>query len=56
MEVFGIIGMSFGTFGLIAFVQGAQVAKELAELKKELRASGYLKDSPGEGKKSSVDK
>ena len=52
MEAFGIIGMSFGVFGLIAFINLQEVSKELAELKRSLppeAVSDYvLKDSSGE--------
>ncbi len=42
METFGIIGMSFGVFGLIAFTQVQALSSELAELKKKLHESGAL--------------
>lgn len=47
MEPFGIIGMSFGIFGLIAFVNLQSLSKELTELKSQLRDSGVLTDAPG---------
>ena len=43
MEVFGIIGMSLGVFGLLAFLQVSQKQKELSEIKKALEESGILK-------------
>ena len=41
MEVFGIVGM---TFGLMAFIQTQGISKELADLKKALKESGELQD------------
>ena len=46
MEVFGIIGMTFGTFGFLAWIQSQANTTELAALKKELKESGVLKDNP----------
>ena len=43
MEVFGIIGMSLGVFGLLAFLQVSQQQKELSEIKKALEESGIMK-------------
>ncbi len=43
MEVFGIIGM---TFGIIAWGQVAKLKKELDSLKKNLKGSGLLKEEP----------
>ena len=40
METFGIIGM---TFGIMALGIAVKTAKELADMKKELEASGMLK-------------
>ena len=51
MEVFGIVGMGFGVFGLLAWIQLQNVAKELAELKKALRESGALEGEPDAGMK-----
>ena len=43
MEVFGIIGMSFGSmgfvFGIIAMAQSAECKKELEKIKKALKES-----------------
>jgi hypothetical protein len=44
MEVFGIIGMSFGVFGFLGWIQSQANTTELAALKNELRESGVLKD------------
>ena len=51
MEVFGIIGMSFGVFGLLAFIQVQHLSKEISEMKKELKESGALNDDADEAKK-----
>lgn len=48
MEMFGIIGMSFGIFGLLAWIQLQNVSKELNEMKKALMESGVLKENSGE--------
>ena len=50
METFGIVGMSFGVFGLIAFVHVQGVMKEMAELKEKLREAGIL-EAPGDDPK-----
>lgn len=36
MEVFGIMGMSFGTFGLIAFVLSVNLTKKIDGLEKRI--------------------
>lgn len=48
--IFGMLGMSTGTFGIIAFSQCAQVRKELADLKRSLRDAGILPDLPPDPK------
>ena len=48
MEVIGIIGMTFGiigmTFGIMAWDLVANLRKEFEALKKNLEASGVLKE------------
>ena len=48
MEVFGIIGMTFGTagmgLGVIAWILIASLRKEFEDLKKNLEDSGVLKE------------
>lgn len=52
MEVFGIIGMSFGVFGLLAFVQVSNQQQELAKIKKALKEAGIMTDEKPASKKS----
>lgn len=38
MEVFGIIGMSFGAFGIIAFVLSVNINSKVGELESRINA------------------
>ena len=48
MEVFGILGFTFGlsgiTFAMFAWAQIASLKKEFEDLKKSLEGSGVLKE------------
>lgn len=44
-NIFGLVGMGFGVFGLMAFFQLQVVAKELNEIKSELKKSGVLTEN-----------
>ena len=50
MEVYGIIGMSFGVFGLLAFIQVSHQQKEVSKIMKALKESGIIKDDVAGGK------
>lgn len=51
METFGIIGMSLGVFGLLAFIQVTHQQKELSKIVKALKEAGIMKDDVPDEKK-----